>query len=169
MQTFLPYPEFDRSVFVLDDKRLGKQRVEASQIYKIVSGQRTTGGWINHPAVVMWRGYPEALALYHNACIQEWRDRGFNNTMQYLPTSKYVIDYPSWLGDNAFHASHRSNLLRKDRAHYGQFGWSESDNLPYLWPKGVNHGEAGKFGEKQGGYIRIRSGGTQAASQALLI
>lgn len=143
MQTFLPYADFDRSVFVLDDKRLGKQRVEASQIYKIVSGQRITGGWINHPAVAMWRGYPEALALYHNACIQEWRDRGFKNTMEYLPATHYVTEYPSWFGDDAFHASHRSNLLRKDPTYYGQFGWSEPSNLPYVWPKGGSNGSSG--------------------------
>jgi hypothetical protein len=38
------------------------------------------------------------------------------------------------LGDEAFHASHRSNLLRKDRDYYGAFGWTEPDDLPYVWP-----------------------------------
>ena len=51
MQTFLPYADFKKSAQCLDYKRLGKQRVEAFQVYKIVSGQRTTGGWINHPIV----------------------------------------------------------------------------------------------------------------------
>lgn len=32
MQTFLPYPDFSASARVLDDKRLGKQRVECLQI-----------------------------------------------------------------------------------------------------------------------------------------
>ena len=47
MQTFLPYPDFRESLESLDYKRLGKQRVEAWQIYQIVSGKRTKGGWIN--------------------------------------------------------------------------------------------------------------------------
>ena len=34
MQTFLPYPSFELSARVLDDKRLGKQRVECLQILK---------------------------------------------------------------------------------------------------------------------------------------
>ena len=51
MQTFLPYPDYYQSARCLDNKRLGKQRVEALQIHNIVSGKRTTGGWINHPAV----------------------------------------------------------------------------------------------------------------------
>lgn len=41
---------------------------------------------------------------------------------------------PTWLGDPAFHASHRSNLLRKDFLHYAQFGWTEPPNLEYVWP-----------------------------------
>ena len=32
------------------------------------------------------------------------------------------------------HASHRSNLLRKEPAHYTQFGWTEPPDLPYVWP-----------------------------------
>ena len=85
MQTFLPYKDFKKSAEVLDYKRLGKQRVEALQIHNIVSGKRTTGGWINHPAVKMWRGYMDALALYHNTMIDEWVSRGYNNTMSKIP------------------------------------------------------------------------------------
>ena len=66
MQTFLPYKGFRQSAQALDYKRLGKQRVEALQIHNIVSGKRTTGGWVNHPAVKMWQGYANALAVYHN-------------------------------------------------------------------------------------------------------
>jgi hypothetical protein len=32
MQTFLPYPDFRESLESLDNKRLGKQRVEALQL-----------------------------------------------------------------------------------------------------------------------------------------
>jgi hypothetical protein len=41
---------------------------------------------------------------------------------------------PNWIGDEKFHASHRSNLLRKDKEFYGKFGWAEPDDLPYFWP-----------------------------------
>ena len=75
MQTFLPYADFKASAKCLDYRRLGKQRVEAMQIHKIVSGERTTGGWINHPAVVMWRGFSSLLAYYHNEMVAEWVSR----------------------------------------------------------------------------------------------
>ena len=39
MQTFLPYEDFRESVRSLDDKRLGKQRVEAYQIISALTGR----------------------------------------------------------------------------------------------------------------------------------
>jgi hypothetical protein len=33
-------------------------------------------------------------------------------------------------------ASHRANLLRKDAAYYGYFGWTEDPTMPYYWPTG---------------------------------
>ena len=135
MQTFLPYPDFRKSVKCLDRQRLGKQRVEAMQILKIVTGERTTGGWINHPAVLMWKGYPAALRFYLKCCIEEWIFRGYNNTME-IPVieNEKDIKLPSWLGNERFHASHRSNLLRKDPLYYGKFGWTENETLGYMWP-----------------------------------
>ena len=134
MQTFLPYPSFAESAACLDSKRLGKQRVEALQIWNIVSGKRSTGGWINHPAVRMWRGHPDALALYTNIMITEWIKRGYNNTMELLkPIQLPEFTLPSWLGNADLHASHRSNLLRKDSEFYSQYNWSEPDDLPYVW------------------------------------
>jgi hypothetical protein len=44
------------------------------------------------------------------------------------------VVYPFWLGNEKFHASHRSNLLRKDFKFYSQYGWQEENNLPYIWP-----------------------------------
>jgi hypothetical protein len=36
VQTFLPYPDFERTAEVLDDRRLGKQRVEVLQILNAI-------------------------------------------------------------------------------------------------------------------------------------
>lgn len=135
MQTFLPYPDFKKSAQCLDYKRLGKQRVEAYQILRIVTGERTEGGWIGHPAVLMWKGYPNALKLYLRACIEEWITRGYNNTME-IPKvdNEKDVKMPLWFGDEKLHASHRSNLLRKDPFYYENFGWTEGPGLPYVWP-----------------------------------
>jgi hypothetical protein len=132
MQTFLPYPDFQQSVQSLDYRRLGKQRVEAKQILNALAG--ASKGWTNHPATNMWRGYESALRLYHNICIREWIARGYNNNMPLMNVQSRKLKMPPWLGDPAFHASHRSNLLRKDSQFYAQWGWSEPPNLPYIWP-----------------------------------
>lgn len=132
MQTFLPYPHFRKSLECLDTKRLGKQRVEAMQLLQAL--ERGSGAWYNHPATKMWKGYEEALTKYHNRCIEIWIERGYKNTMQLRTEAGGVIPYPTWFGDDAFHASHRSNLLRKNPEWYSQFGWNEPNNLEYVWP-----------------------------------
>ena len=44
------------------------------------------------------------------------------------------LSFPPWFGNNSFHASHRSNLLRKNKKHYSKFKWKEPQNIPYIWP-----------------------------------
>ena len=143
MQTFLPYPDFVKTVAILDMRRLGKQRLEARDIYRLITG-KTLGAsrkqmaylkrrYSNHPAVNMWRGYEDALAQYMNFCIKEWVHRGYVNNIELLPTPD-KIEYPPWLGDDDFHASHRSKLLFKKPEHYGRLGWNEPDDLDYVWP-----------------------------------
>ncbi|HEX6031168.1 MAG TPA: MSMEG_6728 family protein [Tepidiformaceae bacterium] len=139
MQTFLPYPDFTRCAEVLDDRRLGKQRVEALQILNALG--RTSGGWVNHPAVKMWRGYELALARYALAMCDEWRRRGHRDGVRDQIVERYPellsgedVPRPPWLGDKAFHRSHRSNLVRKDAGFYGPLFPDESGDLPYAWP-----------------------------------
>ena len=116
MQTFLPYADFQRSAQVLDYKRLGKQRVEALQIHNIVSGKRTTGGWLNHPAVRMWQNYADCLAHYHDVMIREWIALGYE----------------------PLHLSHRSRLLQKDAEYYSTiFPCTTPSDLEYVWPTDI--------------------------------
>lgn len=134
MQTFLPYPSFEETATVLDQQRLGKQRVEAYQVLNVITTPNYVGGWSNHPAVHMWRGYEDALRLYLNAMLVEWEDRGFQNNMVHYDLSQTQVVFPWWLGDARLHDSHKSNLLRKHPSYYSQFGWEVPDDLPYFWP-----------------------------------
>ena len=133
MQTFLPYPDFQKSLEVLDYRRLGKQRVEAKQILNVLLDRTTTKGWRNHPITKMWRGYEDALKVYFNMCVGEWVYRGYNSTIELEETIDTPIKYPHWFGDEGFHSSHRANLLRKDYDYYSQFGWNENPSNPYVW------------------------------------
>ena len=134
MQTFLPYPDFQKSASVLDYTRLGKQRLEGMQIVNIISGLVPDSRWKNHPAVKMWVGYENALKAYTNAMIREWIDRGYKNTMVFYSVGK--IKYPWWFGNKNFHRSHRSRLIQKNPEFYsplfpGDEGYNDSK---YYWP-----------------------------------
>jgi Pyrimidine dimer DNA glycosylase len=134
MQTFLPLPNFIKSAQCLDYRRLGKQRVECKQILLILDAkkQNVKIGWSSHPAVLQWENYEEALKEYMNVCICEWINRGYKNTMLIQEIANVI--YPPWFGDEKYHASHRSNLLRKNFDYYNQFGWEEPIDLEYVWP-----------------------------------
>lgn len=106
MQTFMPYSDFRKVARCLDNKRLGKQRVEAWQIYKTIRrmnlkhrilhedpvdvlGIKWTEemkkkyiaklklGWRNHPIVKMWKGFEDGLCYYGICMCNEWKKRGY--------------------------------------------------------------------------------------------
>ncbi|WP_369052738.1 MSMEG_6728 family protein [Kineococcus terrestris] len=146
MQTFLPYADFARSAAVLDAPRLGKQRVETLQVLRAL--ELPDYGWVNHPAVRMWRGCTPALVAYGLACVDAWTRPGRADSTRRLiaefapevagrTQADLAADglLPYWLGDEALHRSHRSALLRKDPDFYRPlFGDEDPDDLPYVWP-----------------------------------
>lgn len=137
MQIFLPYPDFLQSLKCLDNKRLGKQRVETYQIISAITRRPKLDGspykgWLNHPCTVMWKKYVPALKLYLNDSIDEWVSRGFKNTMEYERINEDLI-LPSWFGNERFHSSHRANLLKKDSDFYSKYDWKENPSDPYVW------------------------------------
>jgi pyrimidine dimer DNA glycosylase len=148
VQTFLPYADFERSARSLDNRRLGKQRVECIQVVRGLT--RSDYGWRHHPAVLMWKGHEEALGRYALTCCGVWTELGFADTcaatiMEDLAAAGVTAVrtqaelataglLPSWLGDEAFHRSHQSSLVRKDPTHYGPIFPGVPDDLEYVWP-----------------------------------
>jgi hypothetical protein len=145
MQTFLPYVSFSECAKALDYRRLGKQRVECKQLINVIEAwhlNQKAGlspakkvAWINHPAAVMWRQNLDALKIYANTMISEWKSRGYVNNMPLYDTPNVCkVAFPSWLGDDRIHLNHQSNLLRKDPQYYSKFNWDVEKDLPYWWP-----------------------------------
>ena len=147
MQTFLPYADFAASAAALDDRRLGKQRVETLQVLRALT--RETYGWKHHPAVKMWVGYEPALAAYGVAVCAEWVARGHADScaatmVQDLATAGLPaprpqghlpdVAVPPWLGDERLHRSHQASLVRKDPAFYAPLFPGVDPELPYFWP-----------------------------------
>ena len=149
MQTFLPVAGFEDSARLLDTARLGKQRVETLQVLRAI--EIPDYGWASHPAVTMWRGRTAALVAYGLAMVRVWRERGFGDATA-AQIAEFAPDVvgrpqaelagagllPSWVGDEALHRSHRSNLLAKDpqfyRPRFTELFGPEPDDLPYVWP-----------------------------------
>lgn len=143
MQTFLPWADYRASAASLDQKRLGKQRVETMQILNALT--QPDHGWTNHPAVRMWRGYEVALFDYQEAVCSEWTGRGYRDTCL-LKTAMILTDamdagivvptlqHPPWRGLEVLHQSHRSNLVRKDADHYGSQFVDADPEQDYYWP-----------------------------------
>ena len=166
MQTFVPInTSFKASAQVLDNKRLHKQALEAWQILMVLleldpaGNHRTPRGWVNHPAVKMWRGYEMALYQYIQQMVIEWKKRGFKSTLDVKSANTLVhaknlnrvngiMTFPHWVEDAELYAkvssSHRTALLSKDYGWYSQFNWAEDagvrpENYEYVWPMELEH------------------------------
>jgi hypothetical protein len=139
---------------VLDNPRLGKQRVETLQVMQVLLRLRWDNaagiihpfmpkGWRTHPVVLMWQGYETGLATYQRSICAEWTSRGFADTCRMKTDGLLAVALedghasgttPPWLGDEALHLSHQSNLVRKDPDVYGPLFPGVPDDLPYVWP-----------------------------------
>lgn len=160
MQTFLPIAsiDFSKSARVLDNKRLNKQALEGWQIMMTLleldpeGNYRKPKGWVNHPAVKLWRGHESALWYYVISMVHEWKYRGFKSTIgeKASKTLNVAIDnglldtvsFPKWIEDRSKYeeiaSSHRLALLAKDYAWYSQFNWPEDKGVApteydYVW------------------------------------
>lgn len=141
MITFLPDPSFSMSAAFLDNKRLWKQVLEADQIYRIIGGE--VSHHAQHPAVLMWEGYEEALLQYRDHVMYEWMERRLSSPPSIRLYQMQGIKSPPWLGDDRIHKSHQAALLAKNFDHYRKFGWHQEGvepmdltkkPLPYFWP-----------------------------------
>jgi len=103
----MPYSDFEKVAKCLDNKRLGKQRIEAWQIYNVLKLLKRRGylldkklknilsyeedielatyypiAWENHPIVKMWKGHEAVLCAYGMDMCYEWSIiRGFKDTL----------------------------------------------------------------------------------------
>jgi hypothetical protein len=160
MQTFVPITDsYEDIARTLDRARLNKQALEGWQILMTLleldpqGNHRTPKGWVNHPAVKMWRGHEMALYQYIQAMVDEWIRRGYKSTIgdkakatimrgiELGRTSSTVG--PDWIADldlfKKIASSHRMALLCKDYEWYSQFEWPEDtgkrpETYEYIWP-----------------------------------
>lgn len=152
MQTFLPYEDFHESARILDNKRLGKQRVETLQILRSLTGPGgLRGGWQAHPAARMWKGHLAWLMEYQRVFCYEWRDvRGFKDTCYQKTLADLKRDpesfaqwetiqhgrgpeQPWFVASDVFRFTHRANLVRKQPEFYIPLFGPLRPDIPYAW------------------------------------
>lgn len=159
MQTFITYRSFEDTAKSLDNKRLGKQRLEATQILKCLewyNSDRTdkAPSYRRHPGILQWVGYDIALKHYLKAMCDEWISRGFKNTIDTEISNDDPV-FPWWFGEEYFPSfikTHRNRLMQKDLDYYAEdktLAWKHisadykindivkttfDPNLDYYWP-----------------------------------
>ena len=137
MQTFLPSLNPVTTARWLDNKRLNKQILECYQILNVLSGKSPTGGWRNHPAVLMWKGYERGLWNYVQAMVREARDRGIKtennevnlNRLKDQCWNKCCNNPQSFWNDTnkimSVITTHNERLFDKDPLYYAKFGYAK--------------------------------------------
>ena len=121
--------------------------LEGRQIYNILSSNKNKGGWVKHPAVLMWKNYDTGLYHYLKSIKNECAARGIKWEKNWNAIEKMHewnwnrgdnVVMPPWWGDERVHQSHRNNLYRKDPEHYAKFVHDEfvscCDRCSYWWP-----------------------------------
>lgn len=144
MQTFLTSTNSYECARSLDSKRLNKQILEGYQILNVLSNQSPTGGWKNHPAVLMWKNHEGALLNYVNHMIHEAKNRNIKTDKNELNINNLVkkvgdswnYKLPKWFNNDLSAmrvvTTHRSNLFKKDPLHYARFQYAVTS--PYNMP-----------------------------------
>lgn len=149
MQIFLPFADFEQSCNALDRNRLGKQRIEAFQIWKAATST-IKNGWSNHVCTRMWKDYLPALRLYLNICCRVYGSRKtkkgkFCQNTKMLEHIKEncleiqegeIVVMPPWIGNPEFHDSHKSMLYHKGKQNVVDGLFKEN---PYLQFESFSH------------------------------
>jgi len=124
MQTYLPYPHFDKSAEVLDTKRLGKQIEDCVKILDTLHEVNDTG-LENHPLVRMWKFYEVRLSQFGLSCCQEWFERNeidhellMRMTDHQVYAEGETTEFPIWWGDVDIHLQYRRLLIGEDKNFY---------------------------------------------------
>lgn len=135
MMTFIVAADFVLNAHLLDDLRLGKQRIEARQILDaILIGT----SWSKHPIVHAWRPFVNALKYYTNCVILEWIRRGGQNNLPLFDIPELIL-LPWWSQWDRLHQSHRAMLIRKDPFFYHDKFTIDQEyySYGYIWPHNI--------------------------------
>ena len=132
MQLYLPYPDFEKSVQCLTTNHLNRVRTNCQLMAKAFL---EPSRWCYHPSFKAWKPYYKAFQYYHDCVVKEWIGRGFNTKAVLFGAPKPERkDMPWFIGNDRYHSSMRSNLIRLNFTYKERCEWVEDGKQPYLWP-----------------------------------
>lgn len=149
MQTFLPYPDYEKSAAALDYRRLGSQINEVQTIagYLLEIHQ---GNYRTHPAVQAWEGCTMQLITFGLVCEDEWESRGYKRRtnrakLEWMLTCAAEdenTERPVWFGHEPLHLQYQGLLVFKDPSLYGPVfpGVTAVHPDDFVWPLDFNLG-----------------------------
>jgi hypothetical protein len=138
MMIFLPDKNYYKCGDILDSSRLGNQVWRESVTL-------LRGGWPNHPAAKLFKGYMHSFCEYNLALAQAMTIRGLYSKKtqakwtQFWAEKAVGFEYkgdPPWLGDPEFHSRHRGVLIAKgmiDRVWKLRFSHLRSSEAWDMW------------------------------------
>lgn len=138
--------KFGTSMADLDNARLHQQLETCITVFDDLTGVKPLGDQ-RHPILGMWRGYEFALGIFAMMGNMEWTfKRGYadHKYMKFFYSAikemqgddpEFSFELPPWWGDPAVILSHRSALLRLDRAQYSDTWKNCPRNWPFIWPQ----------------------------------
>jgi hypothetical protein len=132
-------PPARRKYEVLSDGvQIGNQLLPRSKVI-LPSDHLMLLGYVHHPAVLMWLGHQAALEEYLDIHIQEWIDRGYDNTLPRYPNRGACR--PKWTTTTEHHQNHRAALLDKEITRQEPSWYQEKEDFiaagpfsGYVWP-----------------------------------
>lgn len=137
VNVFLPYADYEKSIRVLDKKRLTKQLVECIQLLAVIVHKKK--GYANHPVTKIWRPYVGALVHYAHICCLVIRDKYPAYSLEKMEARLTSGEFGAASQEekpvfsDAFHDSHKSSLWHKDPEEYHMFEEHSHINC-YAWP-----------------------------------
>ncbi len=145
LRTWLPADTFIASATLLHDNEVYRIRQHVLFILNVLAGRHQH---MRHsPHVVMWRGAELQLVAYGTTMCREWRQRGHDDKLEAqiyafgeealrigTLTPQLNGNKPWWLGNEGFHLSHRSGLVKINPEYYKTLWKDVSPDLPMVSP-----------------------------------
>lgn len=154
LNTWLPYDNYAESADILTDRHIFMQLQDCTKLLywltEMPLNRRTPSkAQLEHPCVIQWRGYVPSLYDYTLEIMMVAYERSsLTNKQEQISemaeninildglVSNMKEETPSWLGNEDYHLSHKSNLIRLSRSAYESIWPDVPDNLELIWPKG---------------------------------